>query len=42
MSPKHTVEHLSVVLLMALLVTWGVLPVHNAEASTPSHILQSR
>ena len=37
---KRTVEHLSVVLLMALLVTF-VLPVNNAEASTPSHALEN-
>ena len=38
---KRTVEHLSVVLLMALLVTLGVLPVNNADAATPSHALEN-
>ena len=37
---KRTVEPLSGVLLMALLVTF-VLPVNNADASTPSHALEN-
>ena len=37
---KRTVEHLSVVLLMALLVTF-LLPVNNADAATPSHALEN-
>ena len=38
---KRTVEHLSGVLLMALLVTFVLLPVNNAEAATPSHTLEN-
>ena len=38
---KRTVEHLSGVLLMALLVTFVLLPVNNVEAATPSHTLEN-
>ena len=38
---KRTVEHPSSILVFALLVTLGVLPVNNADASTPSHALEN-